>query len=91
MFKFISDFIPLGFAFGLGMALAILLSILVLQFVGDVFSYGKDNSDPDHGRSGLRIYTDSKTGVQYVGNGNGNGITVHIDANGNPVVYSSEE
>ena len=89
MFKFISDFIPLGFAFGLGMALALLLSILVLQFVGDVFSYGQDNSDPDHGRSGLRIYTDSKTGVQYVGNGSG--ITVRIDANGNPVVSASGE
>ena len=44
-----------------------------------------DDSDVDKwNRSGLKIYTDVKTGVQYVGNRHG--LCVRIDGNGNPIL-----
>ncbi len=35
-------------------------------------------------RSGLEIYTDQRTGVQYVGNKHG--LCLRVDAEGNPVI-----
>lgn len=74
----------IGFGFGLGLICAVVLFFFLVQCVGKLFPYGKDDTDSTMGRSGLRLYTDAKTGVQYVGNGNG--ITVRVDAEGNPVV-----
>jgi hypothetical protein len=41
----------------------------------------KDDTDPPSGRSGMRLYTDHKTGLQYLGNPMG-GITPRLDATG---------
>lgn len=74
----------IGFSFGLGLICAVVLFFFLAQCVGKLLPYGKDDTDSAMGRSGLRLYTDAKTGVQYVGNGSG--ITVRVDAEGNPVV-----
>ena len=41
----------------------------------------KDDTDTQDKRSGLVLYTDHKTGLQYLGNPMG-GITPRLDANG---------
>lgn len=43
----------------------------------------RDNTDPKGGRSGLVLYTDAATGVQYVGTVMG-GLTVRVDRDGKP-------
>ena len=50
---------------------------------------GMDDSDENRwSRSGLRIYTDYKTGVQYVGNSDG--LCVRVDKDGKPVTNEQE-
>ena len=46
-------------------------------------AFDRDDTDGKQ-RSGLVIYTDYKTGVQYVGNQLG-GLTVRVDKNGKPM------
>ena len=43
----------------------------------------RDSTDPKDGRSGLVLYTDAATGVQYVGTIMG-GLTVRVDRDGKP-------
>ncbi len=53
---------------GMYFLLALLFVLNVLRFG---FNWGKDDTDPaGHGRSGLRLYTDHGTRVQYLRAGN---------------------
>lgn len=47
---------------------------------------GRDDTDPPDGVSGLVIYTDFATGVQYVGGALG-GLTPRLDARGQVMVH----
>lgn len=61
---------------------AFVLVCLVCNWLGFT---GRDETDNKSERSGLILYTDHGTGVQYVGTILG-GITPRLDANGNVVV-----
>ena len=67
---------------GVGYLLKIAIVIWVITIALTVFS-GKDSTDPENGRSGLKIYTDNLTGVQYVGTRNG--LTVRVSRSGKPI------
>lgn len=50
-----------------------------------IFSTDVDDTDIDAwNRSGMRVYTDAKTGVQYLGTERG-GLTVRVDKDGKPL------
>lgn len=53
------------------------------------FSFKKDITDGEK-RSGLIIYTDYGTGVQYVANIMG-GMSVRVDKDGSPMIAEAEE
>lgn len=60
---------------------------LLFYFAVKLISHGwsKDDTDSPTGRSGLFLYTDNATGVQYVGDLFG-GLTPRLDASGKPYV-----
>lgn len=61
--------------------------VVVVTYKGAcyLFEWGKDDTDPiDKGRSGLTLYTDHGTGVQYLSDGNG-GLTPRLAADGSLV------
>lgn len=66
-------------------ALAFFIGAAAIYLTMNVFSIGLDDTDVDawH-RSGLAIYTDHKTGVQYLGTRNG-GLAVRVDKDGRPM------
>lgn len=45
----------------------------------------RDDSDSKTERSGLTIYTDNKTGCQYVKGGLFGGLSVRVDQSGKPI------
>lgn len=56
--------------------------------IKNAFSIGVDDTDASSlGRSGMKIYTDPKTGVQYLGT-RGGGLAVRVDKDGKPVTTS---
>ena len=60
-------------------------AIAAYGIMANACGWGVDNSDADSwNRSGLRIYTDHLTGVQYVRVGDA--LCVRVDANGDPVL-----
>jgi len=71
----------------IGEILLILIVVLVIwNLARYVFDIGVDDSDLSSSkRSGLTIYTDYKTGVQYVGTQNG-GLSVRVDENNKPIL-----
>ena len=68
----------------------VILAAWIIGSVGgaaikNIFSIGFDDTDTDAwNRSGMRVYTDAKTGVQYLGTARG-GLAVRVDKNGNPL------
>lgn len=61
--------------------LIFILLMVALSTARNVFEWGVDNSDASAWeRSGLRIYTDHLTGVQYVSDGNSLTVRVHTVA-----------
>lgn len=59
--------------------------LVVLTLFVNFMGWGVDNSDASAWeRSGLRIYTDHLTGVQYVSDGNS--LTVRVHPDGSPVL-----
>ena len=60
----------------------LLISILNSPY-GVLNAFKRDDTDGKQ-RSGLIVYVDHKTGVQYVGNQMG-GLTVRVDENGKPM------
>lgn len=60
-------------------------AIIVLGLIGSAVGYPqKDDTDPSGGRSGLKIYTDSGTGCQYLSVSSG-GVTPRLNADGHPI------
>lgn len=59
--------------------------VLASVFVSWLLHSRRDDTDNEKDRSGLILYTDHGTGVQYVGTILG-GITPRLDVNGNVVV-----
>ena len=61
---------------------------LVCAFISYLFfkftDIGRDDSDTETERSGMRVLTDNKTGLQYLVT-SGGGITPRLDSNGNQV------
>lgn len=56
-----------------------------LVLVANTFQWGVDNSDVDAwNRSGMKLYTDNLTGVQYVRVGDA--LHVRVDAEGMPIL-----
>lgn len=58
-----------------------LVILFVIAFAAHGYFKPKDGTDPEDGRSGLILFTDAKTGCQYVGNPAG-GITSRLSAEG---------
>jgi hypothetical protein len=63
--------------------LFMLILVILSQSDGyrTVFSRDKDDTDPVNGRSGLVLYTDAKTKLQYLSTPGG-GLTPRLDNNG---------
>jgi hypothetical protein len=69
----------LGFAIGKGIVrqiadyvLIFLIISMVFRFAANQFDWWVDDSDKNgHNRSGLKILTDHKTGIQYLSDGKG--------------------
>lgn len=60
--------------------------VIVFMMIANYFSWGTDDSDTDGwNRSGMRIHTDHKTGVQYLSDGSG-GMCVRVDRDGKPII-----
>ena len=56
-----------------------------VPIIKNIFSVGVDDTDADAwNRSGMRVYTDAKTGVQYLGTVRW-GLTVRVDKDGRPL------
>ena len=56
-----------------------------VPIIKNIFSVGVDDTDADAwNRSGMRVYADAKTGVQYLGTARG-GLTVRVDKDGRPL------
>ncbi len=55
--------------------LCALIFLLGIQLIRNAIGFGVDDSDKDAwNRSGLRVHTDHRTGIQYLSDGNG-GLT----------------
>jgi len=58
-----------------------IIALVVFNVARWQFEWGKDDTDPEgKGRSGLRLYIDHGTGVQYVSDGNS--LTPRLTATG---------
>ena len=65
--------------------LTILVALIIWNIVRSLLGLGLDDSDySKHKRSGMKIYTDYKTGVQYLSAPFG-GLCVRVDENGKPI------
>ena len=69
-------------------AFMLVLILLCNMFHGGFLSRD-DTDDPSGSRSGLIVYTDHRTGCQYVGTVLG-GITPRLDKDGKPVCVKQE-
>jgi hypothetical protein len=68
-----------------------LSAFLLIAFFLVVWAHrGSDDTDGPNGRSGMILYTDHKTRVQYVGTLFG-GITPRLDKDGKPVLDNPTE
>lgn len=76
-----------------------IIVIAILVFVFIQFLYLRfsaiDSTDASRwDRSGLKVYTDSKTGVQYLGTGGGffssDSLTPRINSGGKPFIEGAE-
>ena len=72
--------------YGITKAVAwICAAVIVLGIIGSIVGYPqKDDTDPSGGRSGLKIYTDSGTGCQYL-SVSGGGVTPRLSSDGHPI------
>jgi hypothetical protein len=61
---------------------------LAILFVLSLIPLGKDDTDPENGRSGMRPRTDARTGCQYLETSQG-GITPRLDSSGRHICTRS--
>ena len=58
--------------------------LVVILFIYCLANIGRDSADKSFwNRSGMRLYTDAKTGLQYVGGGMFGGIVPRLNRAGN--------
>jgi len=90
-FKDVGKKLTMGAIGVMGKCLLIFILLMVsLSLLRNIMYWGVDNSDASSWqRSGLRIYTDHLTRVQYVSDGNS--LTVRIHADGSPVLFQESE
>lgn len=69
-------------------AFAVLFALVVHDFLLGKGT-GTDDTDPPGGRSNMTVYTDAKTGVQYLGTQRG-GLTVRVDQYGWPMLEGQD-
>lgn len=87
------DIIDLGYYLAMGFSKYIIVFLVIFMIIAFIlniarraFGLGLDDSDLSSSkRSGLVIYTDYKTGVQYVATQKG-GLTVRVDENNKPIL-----
>lgn len=64
----------------------ILFALIILAYIGSGYMpWTRDNTDSDKSSSGLVVFVDQKTGVNYVANIMG-GMTVRVDETGAPII-----
>jgi hypothetical protein len=72
------------------LAMWYLIAMLFNYVAINLFGFGIDDSDKDKNhRSGVKVITDYKTGLQYLESGRG-GITPRLDANGKQVRITND-
>jgi hypothetical protein len=73
------------FSYALAMVIVYLIAMGMWWIVSTFFGIGMDDSDLNsRHRSGMEVYTDYKTGVQYLGTGKA--LTPRLDKDGNIIV-----
>lgn len=84
--KIIGEGLGWGFLLAVGKALFIGIVIsLSIKIASNTFSWWIDDTDASGWkRSGLKLYIDHKTGVQYLSDGKN--LVVRVDAEGKPVI-----
>ena len=71
--------------------LCFMAGVMFMSFLGDYFRWGYDPTDDMRKgqltgrRSGLTLYTDHQTGMQYVKGGIFGGTTPRLDISGKPI------
>ena len=70
----------------LGKLVFIVVAIVIIQYLVDKYMAYDDTDDKENKeRSGLVLYTDYKTGIQYVKGGLFGSITPRLDEHGTPM------
>lgn len=70
----------------LGIAFAVATGIIIVAWLSTPAPFSRDDTDQPGGkRSGLTLYVDHGTGVEYVGTLMG-GLTPRLDASGNIMI-----
>ncbi|HMN15825.1 MAG TPA: hypothetical protein PKD55_26200 [Bellilinea sp.] len=84
--KNIGEGLGWGLLTAIGKALLIWITIsLSIKLASNAFSWWTDDTDASGWkRSGLKLHTDHKTGVQYLSDGKN--LVVRVDAEGKPVI-----
>lgn len=62
----------------------VVIALLCAMFLGLVTSPSHDDTDPPSGHSGMTLYTDQRTGCQYMGTGFG-GLTPRMSQDGKQI------
>jgi hypothetical protein len=64
----------------------VIIAIAAISIFRHAFGLGIDDTDKNRwNRSGLRVYTDHKTGLQYLSDGKG-GLILRQDRDGKPII-----
>lgn len=73
---------------------SIVIAYLIIIWINSPYgffrAFSRDDTDSEDEKSGLAIYTDHATGVQYVGTALG-GLTVRVDADGKPMTVKTKQ
>lgn len=67
----------------------VFFALMFFAVLNDNYKY--DSTDNGKKRSGLKIYTDHLTGVQYVSNGSLGGLVVRVNEDGLPMTVEKEK
>ena len=59
--------------------------VILASILGVAWNASKDDTDPPDGRSGMVLYTDHKTGCQYLSRPLFGALTPRLDASGKQV------
>ena len=85
-----NEFSDLVWGWGKVAIVAWVVAGIGVPIIKNIFSVGVDDTDADAwNRSGMRVYTDHKTGVQYLGARSG-GLAVRVDKDGKPATTSGD-